>query len=204
MKKGSVIIVAVVGLAGISSAEKQPKPPAATAKPPADPVAHAAGAPIDAKTYIIGAEDVLFLKVWNEGQLTGAVIVRPDGKISLPLVGEMQAAGTTPEKLASNISEGLTKFLTHPDVSVAVQQVNSKKYFIMGEVQKTGSFPLVVPTTVLEALVQAGGFRDFAKTGNIIILRRGERLKFNYKNVIKGKNTDQNIQLEAGDQIIVP
>jgi len=159
---------------------------------------------MDSKTYVIGAEDVLFLKVWNEAQLTGAIIVRPDGKISLPLIGELQAAGLTPEKLGTSITEGLSKFLTHPDVTISVQQVNSKKYFIIGEVQKTGAFPLVVPTTVLEALVQAGGFRDFAKTGSIVILRRGERLKFNYKNVIKGKNSDQNIQLEAGDQIVVP
>ncbi len=204
MKKIIVIAIAGVALAGILGAAKQPKPSNPPAKPPADAALHAAGAPVDSKTYMIGAEDVLFLKVWNEAQLTGQIIVRPDGKISLPLVGELQAAGLTPEKLGLTITEGLNKFLTHPDVTVAVQQVNSKKYFIMGEVQRTGAFPLVVPTTVLEALVQAGGFRDFAKTNNIIILRRGERLKFNYKNVIKGKNTDQNIQLEPGDQIIVP
>ena len=202
MKKTSVAVILGVALVGILGAAEQPKK--TEAKPPADAAAHAAGAPIDSKTYIIGAEDVLFLKVWNEAQLTGAIIVRPDGKISLPLIGELQAAGLTPEKLTADIGEGLNKFLTHPDVTVAVQQVNSKKYFIMGEVQRTGSFPLVVPTTVLEALVQAGGFRDFAKTGGIVILRRGQRLHFNYKNVIKGKNKDQNILLEPGDQIIVP
>ena len=204
MKKISVVVTAAIALVGILGAAKQPKPTNPPAKPPSDAAAHAAGAPLDSKTYIIGAEDVLYLKVWNEAQLTGAIIVRPDGKISLPLVGELQAAGFTPEKLAADITEGLSKFLTHPDVTVAVQQVNSKKYFIMGEVQKTGAFPLVVPTTVLEALVQAGGFRDFAKQGSIIILRRGARLRFNYKSVIKGKNKEQNILLEPGDQIIVP
>jgi polysaccharide biosynthesis/export protein len=199
MKRTSVVLIAGVTLVGLLRAAKQPKP-----KPSPEPATSAAASPTDSKTYVIGAEDVLFLKVWNEAQLTGAVIVRPDGKISLPLVGELQAGGLTPEKLGNTIAEGLSKFLTHPDVTVSVQQVNSKKYFIIGEVQKTGSFPLVVPTTVLEALVQAGGFRDFAKTGSIVIMRRGERLKFNYKNVIKGKNAEQNIQLEAGDQIIVP
>jgi polysaccharide export outer membrane protein len=199
MNRTSVVLLAGVTLVGILPAAKQPKP-----KPSADAPASAAASPMDSKTYVIGAEDVLFLKVWNEAQLTGAIIVRPDGKISLPLIGELQAAGLTPEKLGTSITEGLSKFLTHPDVTISVQQVNSKKYFIIGEVQKTGAFPLVVPTTVLEALVQAGGFRDFAKTGSIVILRRGERLKFNYKNVIKGKNSDQNIQLEAGDQIVVP
>jgi polysaccharide biosynthesis/export protein len=199
MKRTSVVLIAGVTLVGLLPAAKQPKP-----KPSPEPATSAAASPTDSKTYVIGAEDVLFLKVWNEAQLTGAVIVRPDGKISLPLVGELQAGGLTPEKLGNTIAEGLSKFLTHPDVTVSVQQVNSKKYFIIGEVQKTGSFPLVVPTTVLEALVQAGGFRDFAKTGSIVIMRRGERLKFNYKNVIKGKNSEQNIQLEAGDQIIVP
>jgi len=204
MKQISTVLIAGLSVVAILAAAKQPKPTNPPAKPPADPAAHAAGAPIDSKTYIVGAEDVLFLKVWNEAQLTGNIIVRPDGKISLPLIGELQAAGLTPEKLGNTITEGLNKFLTHPDVTISVQQVNSKKYFIMGEVQRTGAFPLVVPTTVLEALVQAGGFRDFAKTSAIVILRRGERLKFNYKNVIKGKNTEQNIQLEPGDQIIVP
>ena len=94
--------------------------------------------------------------------------------------------------------------MTQPEVNVAVLQVNSKKYFIIGEVQKPGSYPLTVPTTVLEALVNAGGFRDFANPKKIIVLRAGERFKFNYKEVIAGKKMEQNIKLESGDQIIVP
>jgi polysaccharide export outer membrane protein len=162
------------------------------------------GAPVDANAYIIGPEDVIQVRVWREAELSGQFQVRPDGKISLPLVNEMQAAGVTPQQLAANIAAGLGKYMTQPEVSVAVQQVNSKKYFIIGEVQKPGSYPLTVPTTVLEALVNAGGFRDFANPKKITILRAGQRLRFNYKEVISGKNMGQNILLQTGDQIIVP
>jgi polysaccharide export outer membrane protein len=207
MKILSVLLVSVVIVCSNSWAAKQPKSKQQTNAPaqaPSDAAAHAAGAPaIDSKTYVVGAEDVLAIKVWNEVQLTGAYIVRPDGKISMPLIGEVQAATLTPEKLAANVTESLSKFINHPDVTVSVQQVNSKKYFIMGEVQKTGAFPLVVPTTVLEALVNAGGFRDFAKKSNIIIIRGPQRFRFNYNNVTKGKDRNQNILLEPGDQIIV-
>jgi polysaccharide export outer membrane protein len=162
------------------------------------------GAPIDNHVYVIGAEDVLAVRVWNEQQLSGEVIVRPDGRISLPLINEVQAAGLTPEKLALSIAEGLGKFITQPVVNVSVQQVRSKKYYVTGEVGRPGEYPLSVPTTVLEALSKAGGFRDFANQKKIYILRRGQRFRFNYKDVIKGKKMEQNILLESGDQIIVP
>jgi polysaccharide export outer membrane protein len=123
----------------------------------------------------------------------------------MPLVNELQAAGLTPEALSKAITEGLGKYLTQPEVSVSVTAVNSKKYYISGEgAQRTGSFPLTVPTTVLEALVNAGGFREFAKPKNIVVLRRGQKLKFNYKEVIDGKKMEQNILIEHGDHIIVP
>jgi len=162
------------------------------------------GAPVDAKSFIIGAEDLLAIRVWREPELSGQFMVRPDGKISLPLVNEIQAAGQTPEQLANTIGQGLSKYMNHPEVTVSVAQVNSRKYYIQGEVSRPGAYPLVVPTTVLEALVNAGGFREFANTKKIIILRNGkERLLFNYKEVTKGKHTDQNILLQPGDQIIV-
>jgi polysaccharide export outer membrane protein len=173
------------------------------AKQTPEQAAHAAGAPVDAKTYIIGSEDILVIRVWNEPQLSGTYNVRPDGKISMSLINEIVAAGLTPEKLAAVITEGLDKFMQHPEVSVSVSSVNSKKYFIMGEVNKTGSFPLLVPTTVMEALVNAGGFRDFAKKSDIIIIRGSQRHHFNFNNVMKGKDTKDNILLEPGDQIIV-
>ena len=159
---------------------------------------------IDPKAYVIGPEDVISVKVWSEPANSGQFMVRPDGRIAIPLVGEIQAAGLTPERLSDTIAEGLTKIMTHPEVTVGVKQVNSKKYFIQGEINRPGAYSLAVPTTVLEALVNAGGFRDFANLKKIVILRGGERLKFNYREVTKGKNMEQNILLQPGDQIIVP
>jgi polysaccharide export outer membrane protein len=209
MKIAGALLLSATFICSYSWAEKQPKSKQGnsnnTARPPSDAEAHAAGAPsVDTKTYIIGAEDVLSIRVWNEAQLTGSYIVRPDGRISLSLIGDVQAAALTPEKLSRNIAESLSKFINHPDVSVSVQQINSKKYFIMGEVLKTGPFPLLVPTTVMEALANSGGFKDFAKKKDILILRGTQRLHFNYTEVYKGKNRDQNILLEPGDQIVVP
>ena len=177
----------------------------APAKTPAVEASRSAvGAPVDPTTYLIGAEDVLTIRVWREPELSGPVGVRPDGKISMPLIGDVQAVGITPEKLAKNITEGLSKFVTSPEVMVSVAEVNSKKYFISGEIMRPGSYPLVVPTTVLEALAIAGGFRDYADKKGIVVLRGSKRLKFNYKDVIHGKNSQQNVQLESGDHIIVP
>src|SRR6266545_1248285 len=127
------------------------------------------GAPVDPHAYVIGPEDVLFIRVWRQNELSGQVLVRPDGKITLPLLPEVQAAGLTPEKLTQVLTEGWSKLYTRPEVSVAVQQVNSKRYFIQGEVMKPGPYPLVVPTTVLEALVNAGGFKEFGNPKKIVI-----------------------------------
>jgi polysaccharide biosynthesis/export protein len=166
--------------------------------------ASAAGVPVDAKTFILGAEDLIAVRVWREPELSGSYMIRPDGKISMSLVNELQAAGLTPEQLADAIKLGLSKYINHPEVSIAVTQVNSRKYYLQGEMNRPGSYPLVVPTTVMEALVNAGGFREFANTKKIIILRKGkEQLRFNYKDVIRGKHTEQNILLEPGDQIVV-
>lgn len=162
------------------------------------------GSPLDPKNYVIGAEDLLLIRVWREPELSGQFPVRPDGRISLPLVNEIAAAGLTPEQLSAAITRGLEKYMKQPEVSVAVVQVNSKKYFVIGEVMKPGPYPLTVPTTVLEALITAGGFRDFANPKKIVILRGAERLKFNYKDVVAGKRTEQNVLLESGDKIIVP
>jgi polysaccharide export outer membrane protein len=190
------------------TANRDAKPSAETdAKlpgPSAEEVKKMGGVAIDPKAYIIGAEDVLQIRVWREPELSGPISVRPDGKISMPLLGETQAAGLSPESLAAAIGNGLTKFMTHPEVTVGVTQVNSKRYFIQGEVQKPGAYPLVVPTTVLEALVNAGGFRDFANTKKIRIMRGSQVFRFNYKEVTQGKHLEENIPLQAGDQIIVP
>jgi polysaccharide export outer membrane protein len=160
-------------------------------------------APVDAKTYVIGAEDVIFVKVWRDTDVSGQFLVRPDGRISVPLIGDVTASGCTPEQLEKDISERLSKFIRDPQVNVGILAVGSKKYFILGEVNKPGSFPLVVPTNVLEALVNAGGFRDFANTTKILILRGNKHFTFNYKQVTHGKKAEQNILLESGDKIIV-
>jgi len=184
-----------------------PKPAAPATKTPeaAAPKAdESKPAAVDPKTFSIGAEDIIFIQVWREPDFTRQVMVRPDGKITMPLIGEVQTEGLTPDQLTARLTESLTKYLNNPQVSVTVLAVNSKKYYITGEVGKPGAYPLVVPTRVLEALSGAGGFRDFANEKKITILRKGQRLKFNYKEVIKGKNMEQNILLENGDYIIVP
>ncbi len=162
------------------------------------------GAPVDPKTYVIGAEDILKIEVWREPDLSNAALVRLDGKVSLPLLGDVQAGGLTPETLAENLKTAWSKYVTVPNVMVSVSAVNSKKYFAIGQVTRPGSYPLVVPTTILQALAIAGGFQDYANSKNITVLRGTKRFRFNYQDFIHGKNESQNILLESGDQIIVP
>lgn len=159
--------------------------------------------------YSIGTDDVLAINVWREPELSRTVPVRPDGKVTIPLVGDILAKGLTPNELETNISKALKSFVANPEVSVIVQEVHSVKFNILGEVAKPGSYPLAKPTTVLDALALAGGFKDFAKVTKIYVLRvrsDGSRhtLPFNYKNVIKGKQFEQNVELLPGDTIIVP
>jgi polysaccharide export outer membrane protein len=176
--------------------------PAKLAKPNAEESPVKTG-PLDPNAYVIGAEDVLNVSVWHEAELTRQVIVRPDGKITMPLVNELTAAGLTPAQLSASITKELMKVMVAPEVNVSVQQVNSRKYYIQGEVLKPGPYPLVVPTTVMEGLANAGGFRDFANLKNIKILRGNQTLRFNFKEVRAGKRLEQNILLQPGDQIIV-
>jgi polysaccharide export outer membrane protein len=160
--------------------------------------------PQDEHPFILGAEDQITVLVYGSAEFSGAHMVRPDGKITMPFLGDVTAAGLSPIELGNLVKERLKKYLVDPDVSVSVNAVNSKRFYIQGEVNKTGAFPLLVPTKVLEALVNAGGFRDFANQKKIVIMRTtGERLNFNYKEVIKGKKMDQNIYLKPGDIIIV-
>jgi polysaccharide export outer membrane protein len=170
---------------------------------PASPGLEPVGAAVDPNKYLIGPEDILFIKVWRENDFTLPVAVRPDGKITMPLIGEVAAAERTPMQLTSALTELLGKYMNNPDVAVFVTDVRSKKYYIIGEVNRGGSFRLVTPTTVLEALGNAGGFRDFANTKKIKILRGGKIFNFNYKDVTTARHLEQNIYLENGDQIIV-
>jgi polysaccharide export outer membrane protein len=158
--------------------------------------------------YVIGPEDVIDINVWKEPDMTRIVPVRPDGKISLPLINDVQAAGSTPQQLASTVTEKLRKFLTEPQVTVIVTQINSQRVFVVGEVLRAGAFPLIPGMTVLQALSSAGGFTTFADVKKIHVMRlvngKHIELPFNYREVLKGDNPDQNIKLEPGDTVVVP
>jgi polysaccharide export outer membrane protein len=197
------ISLSILGLSLLSAA---PQKNSKTAAPTAATVNATPQAASEPKSYVVGAEDVLMVNVWRDAEVSRQVTVRPDGKITLPLLGEVQAAGMTPEALTQVVFDGLSKLKTldKSEVTVSVLQVNSKKYFIQGEVLKPGAYPLLIPTTVLEALVNSGGFRDFADQKGIFVMRGGTRFKFNYKDVIRGKKMEQNILLQPGDIIVVP
>jgi polysaccharide export outer membrane protein len=176
--------------------------------PPVGETAVRQAAAID-PNYVIGAQDVLLdVSVWKEPDLSRQVPVRPDGKISLPLLNDVQAAGMTPTQLAAQITSGLDKFMTSPQVTVIVSQINSQRIYILGEVSRAGAYVMLPGMTVLQALSNAGGFTAFSNVKNIYVLRQenGKQQKyfFNYKDVISGKKVEQNIELKAGDTIVIP
>ncbi len=205
--------------AGGASDQSKPVIPVNPAEPPkavantAQPAALDAPAPrvanVRPDSYIIGSDDVVTVNVWKEPEISKTIPVRPDGMISLPLLGEIQARGLTPVQLEDSISDLLKKLVSDPQVTVIVNQVNSLNFNIVGQVMRPGYFPLTRPLTVLDAIALCGGFRDFAKEKKIYVLRKTpdgkeERLKFNYKQVIKGQNMAQNIQLQPHDTVVVP
>jgi polysaccharide export outer membrane protein len=160
-------------------------------------------------SYVIGAEDMLTIFVWKEPDMSKTVPVRPDGMISLPLIGEIKAAGYTPVQLQDVLAESMKKMISDPQVTVVVEKIGSLNFNIVGEVGHPGYFPLTRRMTVLDAIAMAGGFKDFAKTKKVYVLRTSasgtqERLPFNYKQVIKGENPQQNIELQPRDTIVVP
>ena len=166
-------------------------------------------APSAAEEYLIGPDDLLAVNVWREPEISRNVLVRPDGKISLPLVGDLRANGRTPVQLQDEIKGQLLNYLSHPEVTVIVQEARSQKFNILGEIQHPGSYPLSRSMTVLDAIAVAGGLRDFAKSGKIYVLRtKGDgsrtRLPFNYKQVIKGQSLSQNVELQPRDTVVVP
>lgn len=158
---------------------------------------------VDSKSYIIGSTDVIRIEVFDNDAFTRNLVVRPDGKITLPMIGDMQAGGLTPDRLGLQIQEAVVQYLKNPDVTVSVLQVNSRTYNISGRVTHPGTFPLLKSTKIFEALNMAGSFLDFANKSKIIIARGDQRIPFNYNDVLNGKNLKQNIELEPGDTIIV-
>lgn len=177
-------------------------PAAAPATVPAD-AATAAGGP----DYVIGPEDVLHIAVWKESDLTATLPVRPDGKISLPLLNDVQAAGLTPMQLADSLTEKLKKYVASPRVTVVVTAINSKRVYLVGEVGHTGAVPMLPNMTVLQALSSAG-MTQFANAKKIYVMRvqDGKQLKLpvNYRKLVKGEQMDQNYLLQPGDTIVVP
>jgi polysaccharide export outer membrane protein len=190
-----------------SGANPKPAPASTKASPAPSPAPAATKAHDD--SFIIGNDDFLAIDVWKEPEVSRSLPVRSDGRISLPLVGEVQATGRTPLQLEQEIADKLRAYIKEPEVTVMVQQINSEKFNILGQVSKPGSYPLTLATTVLDAIAAAGGFRDFAKQKSIYILRQnangGEsRILFNYKDVIKGKDPEQNVKLQPNDTVVVP
>lgn len=203
IKLATVVAFAVIAAAG-TTAQQNPNGPAGnSAKTPAIP----AGVPTP-PDYVIGPDDVLGVVFWREKDLSGDVTVRPDGKITLPLLNDVQAAGLTPEQLRDVLNKAAEAHIKVPEVTVVVKAINSRKVFITGQVGKPGPYPLLGPTTVMQMIATAGGVHEFADADNITILRveNGKQvaLRFNYNDVRKRKNLQQNILLKPGDTIIVP
>lgn len=192
-----------------SAAKQPPSAPAATAKPSpaaAAPVLPAGVAPPNG--YVIGPDDQLSIVYWREKDLSADVVVRPDGLISLPLLNDVKASGLTPEQLRVAITQGASKFVEEPTVSVVVKAINSRKVFITGMVGKPGAYALAGNMTVLQLISMAGGLSEYANPKKIRILRGAagnqQSLAFNYKDVAGGNNLEQNIELKPGDTVVVP
>jgi polysaccharide export outer membrane protein len=200
----SAYIAAVCGALWAPAAAQQPPTPQEPAKADGTTVPSAA-LPRD---YVIGPEDLLSIVFWQEPAMSTEVVVRPDGKISLPLLKDVQAAGYTPEQLTGALVKAATKFVARPNATVIVKQINSRKVFVVGQVAKPGAFPVMGDLTVLQVIALAGDVLEYAKSSNVVIVRkedgREQRFKFNYKQVVKGKNMEQNILLKPGDTVIVP
>jgi polysaccharide biosynthesis/export protein len=197
-----------MSVAGAALAQEPPIPPPDTAnRTAAGPPPVPAPTPVPAD-YVIGPDDVLTIVFWREKDLSGDVSVRPDGHISLPLMNDIEAAGLTPEQLRLRITEAADKYIEAPTVTVVVKQINSRKVFITGQVNKPGPYPMTGPTTVLQLIAMAGGVLEYADQKNIQILRtengRPVSLRFNYDEVKRGKKLQQNIALKPGDSVIVP
>ena len=158
--------------------------------------------------YVIGPGDVLNIIVWREQDLTVEATVRPDGRISLPLINDVEAAGLTPDRLRVVVAQAASKFVEAPTVTIVVKQINSRTVFITGQIGKPGSYPLLGPTTVLQLLAMAGGVLEYADSEKMVVVRResGHQVshRVNYKDLVKGKNLVQNIELKAGDTVVVP
>jgi polysaccharide export outer membrane protein len=205
-----VAVAAALGVAASTPVAAQSGPQPQHAAPPASTATPAAPKPgvTPPSDYVIGPDDQLSIYFWRDKELSADVVVRPDGKISLPLLNDVQAAGFTPEQLRVRVTEDAKRYIEDPTATVVVRQINSRKVFITGEVEKPGPYPLTAPTTVLQLISMAGGLKEYANGKKIVVMRteNGRQIgyPFNYKDVINRKNMKQNIELKPGDTIVVP
>jgi polysaccharide export outer membrane protein len=198
-------LMVIVAIAPAVSAQQNAARPVA-------PGTRVAGAATMAATlppnYVIGPDDVLGIVFWGDEGLSGDVVVRPDGKISVPLLHDIQAAGLTPEALRDSLIKAGSRYLESPNATVVVRQINSRKVFITGRVARSGPYVVTAPTTVLQLIALAGGLTDWAREDQIVVMRtengRQVRHRFNYDEVREGKKLQQNIVLEPGDTVVVP
>jgi polysaccharide export outer membrane protein len=209
----SISLLAVFGMSGWAQqvpAGPPPLPPGELSKPVPDKSAAPAVAPKSeggaavGSDYKIGPADVLKIQVWDEEKFSGLFTVDQDGKFVYPLVGELIAGDQTTAQVKEKVEKSLQKYVQKPRVDVTVQEVQSKKYYLTGMVNHPGEYLLATPTTVLQAIIKAGGLQDFANAKKIYILRGSTKIPFNYKEVSQGKKMEQNVLLQAGDQLFVP
>jgi polysaccharide export outer membrane protein len=203
-------VAALVLISSIALAQDAPAQAASNStsdKTAADKAMIAASASQAGPDYVIGPEDVLHISVWKETELTTTLPVRPDGKISLPLLDDVQASGLTPKQLAASVTEKLKKYIADPHVTVVVNQINSKRIYLVGEVVHVGAMAMLPDMTVLQALSSAG-LNQFANTKRIYVLRtengRQQKLPVDYRRLVKGEQIEQNYVLQPGDTIVVP
>ena len=203
--KGIALVLVLSGLATL-----QAQAPQAVTTPAAAAAAAAPRAtdPVVPPGYLIGTDDVLSIVYWKDKDMSADAQVRPDGKIALPLINEVTAAGLTPEQLREKLTEESKKYMEDANITVVVRQINSRKVFITGEVNKPGPYPLTATTSVMQLIAMAGGLREYANSKKIIIMRtdkgRPISLPFNYRDVTSGKRLEQNVELKPGDTVVVP
>jgi polysaccharide export outer membrane protein len=204
--RSAVVILLCGASAGALQARQTPAPRADASRTPAG------GAPSDGTPlppgYVIGPDDILSIVFWRDKDLSGEVRVRPDGKISLPLLNDVQAAGFTPEELRLHLSDAAKKFVQEPSATVIVKEIHSRQVFITGNVSKPGTYPLNGDMNVLQLIAQAGGLLEYADAKNVVVIRqeagRQRHYKFNYNDVIRQKRPEQNIALKPGDTVVIP
>jgi polysaccharide biosynthesis/export protein len=208
MMKRSLLNIVWLALIGATIAAPAGAQQAAPSAQPANGAGVAASGVATPPNYLIGPQDVLSIVFWREKDMSADVVVRPDGKISLPLLNEIEAGGLSPEALRAAIAKAAAKFMEEPNVTVVVKEIHSRNVYVTGQVTKPSEYPLGNDMTVLQAIALAGGLLEYADAKNIVIMRkedgRDRYFKFNYKDVIKGKNVQQNIVLKPSDTIIVP